>query len=803
MTPDAPQEPRTSADPLAGAYWALEATTDNVILVDREFRITFINRAAARLNDVAPESVLGRTIWEQWPGNLGTDIERNYRKAMAEGVPVRFVHGYVEEGRFDLWLEIQACPSPDGLAIFFHDVTDAKRQAAREAEEQERLASAIRATELGVWRCNLPLDDHPFDWSPQVRRHFGISDDESVDARVFLELLHPDDRAPTAEAMRRAIEDRVPYDVVYRTLGRDGRTRWVRATGNAFYREDGTPTRFDGFTVELTERIETERALRETQARLDATLASADVGTWVLDVSNDRINGDPNLGRLFGMTEAEARAGSAADYLARVHPDDQGPVAAALGKALAEGSHYDAEYRVLVGDRVRWLVARGNAERDHEGRVARLPGIVLDITVLKETQARERAALETMRASERRQRLRVELIDALRGEGRAEAIAAIACRVVGEHLGACRSAYAVVDREAETLDVTTGWVDGVEPMAGRYRYEEFGRELLRSFEAGMPFAVEDTRTHPLTRDQYETGFAPIAIGAFLVAPVMRAGALVGYFAVHDRDPRVWAREETELLEDAAGRAWDAIERAAAEADLRALNASLDDIVRRRTEELTRANQESEAFNYSIAHDLRTPLRAVNATSRILLDELADVLDSDARALLERQAHNARRMGSLIDALLNLSRLGRQSLARRDLDLTALAREAFRTVEAHSDAACSEVEVAEGLRAHADASLVRLVFQNLLENACKFSPNGGTVRVGGEGGTFWVRDEGVGFDMAFAPKIFLPFERLVSEAEFPGTGIGLANVKRIVERHGGRVWAESAPGKGATFSFTLG
>ncbi|RYG46396.1 PAS domain S-box protein, partial [bacterium] len=273
--------------PTHETHWALEATTDNVILMDREFRIAYINRAAARLNGITLESVRGRSIWEVWPGNVGTDIERNYRRAMAEGVPVRFVHGYFEPGKFDLWLDIQAYPSPDGLAVFFHDVSDAKREAVREADDRERLASAIRATNLGVWRCNLPLDEHPFDWSPQVRRHFGISDDEIVGVKEFLELLHPDDRRMTAEAMTRAIRDREPYDVVYRTLGHDGRMRWVRATGNAFYREDGTPHRFDGFTVELTERIEIEEALRAREAHYESLFESIDEGFCTFEMIFD------------------------------------------------------------------------------------------------------------------------------------------------------------------------------------------------------------------------------------------------------------------------------------------------------------------------------------------------------------------------------------------------------------------------------------------------------------------------------------------------------------------------------------
>lgn len=803
MSSDGAVELGAGATPPASVHWALEATTDCVILLDRDFRITYVNRATAALNGITPESVLGKTIWEQWPGNLGTDIERNYRHAMATGEPVRFLHGYFEPGKFDLWLEIHAYPSPDGLAIFFHDVSDAKREASRKADDRERLASAMRATDLGVWTCDLPLDDHPFYWSPQVRRHFGISDEETVGAKEFLALLHPDDRAMTADAMARAIGGRVPYDVTYRTVGHDGKMRWVRATGNAFYRPDGTPYRFDGFTVELTDRIETEQALRETQARLDATLASADIGTWVFDVPNDRINGDANLARLFGMEPDEGRSGSAAFYLARIHPEDRERVAATLGRSITEGVPYDAEYRVVAGDRTRWLVARGRPEHDVEGSVVRLPGVVVDITVEKEAQSRERAAMDAVRASERRQRLRIELIDALRGEGSAARIAAAACRVVGEYLRASRSTYAVVDPAAKTLDVTTGWVDRVPAMGGRYPYEEFGAELMRIFESGQPAIVEDARHHPFTRERYIDAYDPVGIAAFAAVPLMREGLLVALFSVHAAAPRAWTSDEIELLEDVAGRAWDAIERAAAEADLRALNASLDAIVRERTAELVRANEESEAFNYSIAHDLRSPLRAMNATSRILIEELGEGIDPDHLALLERQAHNARRLGELIDALLDLSRLARAPLNRQRLDLTALAREVVAALPLAEGRPAARVEVADGLRADGDPNLVRLVLQNLLENARKFSPEGGTVRVGGDGKAFWVRDEGVGFDMAFAPKIFLPFERLVPETQFPGTGIGLANVDRIVKRHGGRVWAESEPRKGATFFFTLG
>lgn len=240
---------------------------------------------------------------------------------------------------------------------------------------------------------------------------------------------------------------------------------------------------------------------------------------------------------------------------------------------------------------------------------------------------------------------------------------------------------------------------------------------------------------------------------------------------------------------------DVTDQVRARDELASMNERLEASVTDRTAELRKAVQEAEGFNYSISHDLRTPLRAMASTSGILLEELGPDLSDAHRELLLRQAHNAGRMGRLIDDLLRLSRLSRAEVRRETVDMTTMARAVAAT------AGC-ECEVQEGMVAEADPGLVRTVLQNLVENAAKFSGPGCTVRIGQTEGTFWVEDQGVGFEMRFAEKVFLPFERLVAEHEFPGTGIGLANVKRIVERHGGRVWCESSPGRGSTFFFTL-
>jgi signal transduction histidine kinase len=242
-------------------------------------------------------------------------------------------------------------------------------------------------------------------------------------------------------------------------------------------------------------------------------------------------------------------------------------------------------------------------------------------------------------------------------------------------------------------------------------------------------------------------------------------------------------------------------------EVRALHEGLERRVAERTADLERLHEEAEGFNYSMSHDLRAPLRAIVSTSRIVLEETGDLLSSRHREMLVRQERSANKLAELIDELLALSRLSRTEVVRAEIDVTRLAQDvADELVRAGMAGGCT-FEIQPDITAQGDPRLLRLVLLNLLGNACKFSPHGGKVRVQrrteGDETVFSVADEGVGFDMKYVHKLFLPFERLVTETQFPGTGIGLTNVQRIIQRHGGRVWATSAPQQGATFSFTLG
>ncbi|MEW6166510.1 MAG: PAS domain S-box protein [Pseudomonadota bacterium] len=276
--------------------------------------------------------------------------------------------------------------------------------------------------------------------------------------------------------------------------------------------------------------------------------------------------------------------------------------------------------------------------------------------------------------------------------------------------------------------------------------------------------------------------------------------------------RVWVYLADAVLPDSSGEiaafAVDITDRKHGEAALRDLNATLERRVAQRTAELEAANKELEGFAYSVSHDLRAPLRAVDSFSKIVVDDYADKLGAEGQRLLGTIRRNAQTMGRLIDDILAFSRAGRGELSRVEVDVAALAREVF--AELLPAAGQRRIELCVGALppAQADRAMLRQVLVNLLSNAIKFTTPRDAARIelsgagDGDGVEYAVRDNGVGFDPAYAHKLFGVFQRLHTADEFPGTGIGLAIVKRIIDKHGGRVWAESQPGHGATFHFAL-
>ncbi|MGZ3455725.1 MAG: sensor histidine kinase [Polyangiales bacterium] len=312
-----------------------------------------------------------------------------------------------------------------------------------------------------------------------------------------------------------------------------------------------------------------------------------------------------------------------------------------------------------------------------------------------------------------------------------------------------------------------------------------------------PVAIEDIYADERIPAE---AYRPTFVKSLAMVPIRTKspiGAIGNYWASHRRV----SKDEIELLQALADSTSIAMENVQ-------LFSELEARVRMRTAQLEAANRELEAFSYSVSHDLRAPLRTIDGYGTALEEDLGDRLDEKARGHLTRLRSASSRMNVLIDDLLGLARVGSGDMRDEAIDVSALARSIADELARQSPDRRFEIVVRDGVSARGDASLVRAVLENLLGNAFKFTARApvAKIEVGstqeGERAVFFVRDNGAGFDMKYAAKLFAPFQRLHSVKDFPGTGVGLATVQRIVHRHGGRIWADSKPGEGTTFFFTL-
>jgi len=456
---------------------------------------------------------------------------------------------------------------------------------------------------------------------------------------------------------------------------------------------------------------------------------------------------------LIGYTPDEVLA---TNFRAYSHPEDMAEDDRQLKRCEAgEIDHFSMEkrYRHRQGHWV-WVHLTVSLIRDHEGRPDYYIAVVQDISARK-------AAQEALA-------LREELL---------------------------RQAQLIARLATWQYDFTTR----------RFTALANSRELL-----GMPSDEYDEtdvieRTHPddLPRVQSAWQKAIAGEGSYDLECRMRLGQDYGWYSVR----AVLQRNESGEAVRALGVLHDITARKRSEMEIHQLNATLEQRIQERTQALKAAYDELESYSYAVAHDLRSPLRIINGFAAALLEDLPN-LPADSRGHLARIMEASRKMGELIDGLLKLSQMARGDLQREPVNLSAIGTRLLRDLAATDAQRQVQWSVQPGLWANADAALVEAVLQNLLHNAWKYTAHTEhasiELKTQDANGQRWfcVEDNGAGFDMARAAKLFQPFQRLHGQEEFHGLGIGLATAKRVVQRHGGELRAESAPGKGACFCFTL-
>ena len=495
-----------------------------------------------------------------------------------------------------------------------------------------------------------------------------------------------------------------------------------------------------------------EAELRDGEAKFRAMVEASPVGIFLARLDGNTIYTNPAYLRILGLSPTDARD---LGWIRAIHPEDRDTVASAWHKSIVSGSPYRGHGRYLhASGKVVWWQVR-TAEVQVGDTLVGLVGMVEDVTEVREAQA-------ALADSERRY----------------------------------RAMFASNPQPMWVYDVETlRFLDVNDAAVAHYGYS---RDEFRAM------TVLDIRPEE-DRMQYERPGMPVSVGTVMqgVRRHRRMNGRLIEVEVASHDLMFKGRRAVHVLVN------DVTERARIERELMSLNIELEERVTARTGELTAANNELEAFTYSVAHDLRAPLRGIDGFSALLVEHSRSKLGPDEAGYVDRIRSASQRMGAMISDLLDLSRVSRSELYKLPVDLSAMACEIRDELQRLAPARTVDWEIAPDLRARGDPGLLRLVLDNLLGNAWKYSTEAErpTIAFGrrpGPGGRaeFFVRDNGVGFDMQFAGKLFSVFQRLHSADKYEGTGIGLATVKRIIERHGGGVRGEAALGKGATFSFWL-
>lgn len=503
-----------------------------------------------------------------------------------------------------------------------------------------------------------------------------------------------------------------------------------------------------------------------TDERLQLVLHAMRAGVWEWDVVSGRQVWSPEIYHLVGREEA-AGPMSAAEFMSRlVHSDDRSMVESIYTNLVTgrERARYlDIEYRITRPDGATvWVSSIGSVEQDESGQPIRVLSVSRDISARKQAEQAQRESAEFIHK-----------------------MAAVTPDLVYVFaLGEERRIYA--NRSlAEVLGYEGTAEEDEAALVYRVRHPE-DHERGRAYRQ----ALQDLEDHAVA--EFECRFR-------------RPDGTWGWYLLRNA---VFARNADGSVRQVVGTVTEITALKRAENELRRLNAELEQRVAARTAELSLANRELESFAYSVSHDLRAPLRAINCFSRMLADHCGAELDAEGQRYLGRVHAAAQRMGELIDALLTLSHATRGQSSKQLVNMSALARSVITELARSEPDREVDIVIAEDVTATGDPALLRIALENLLGNAWKFTSRHQQARIefgaqySQHGPSFFVRDNGVGFDMEHSAQLFAPFQRLHTLGEFPGTGIGLATVQRIIARHDGRIWAESVQGSGATFHFTL-
>jgi PAS domain S-box-containing protein len=646
-------------------------------------------------------------------------------------------------------------PKPSGEELgalteaFNHMLGRIQAQTVAIQESESRLRLALEASRIGTWDWN--LESGKITWDDYNSALFGLKPGEfRGNFDHFRGLVHPDDLESVERALSTVVDSKSDLLMEFRAVRSNGEIRDLFARGKVFFNSKGKPVRMAGVTLDITERKRGEESVRQ----LAAIVESSDDAIVAKNLDGIITTWNKGAEQLLGFSAGEVIGQPITVLISQERHQEEEMLLARI-RTGQKVEHFETQRQRKDGT-ILDVSLTVSPIKDAQDKIIGASSIARDITDMKRYQQ----ALESQARMLREQAQMLDLAN-----------------VMGRDLD----------------DRIFLWNTGMEKMYGWQRTEMIGRVSYEILKTRFPTPIDEIRETLMREGQWD--------GEIIKTRKDGKELTVSSQWVLHRDHE---GRPTAIIEVNT----DITERKNAEQQVLRMNTELERRVRERTVELTAANQELEAFTYSVAHDLRAPLRHIDAFTKIILDDFAPAIPEEARHYLDNIRKGSQNMSRLVDDLLNLARVSRQELKRELTPLKNVVAEVIADLKHETENRKIEWRVNSLPTVMSDPGLIKQVFVNLLGNSVKYSRprENAIIEIGekqmGKDTVLYVRDNGVGFNMKYADKLFGVFQRLHRADEFEGTGVGLATVDRIIRKHGGRIWAESELGKGATFYFTF-
>jgi PAS domain S-box-containing protein len=775
---------------LALLSFALNLVHEAIFLIDENARFQYANDESCRIlgytrgelldmhvQDVNPNFPMERWIphWQELKKSLSLTFASSLKTKDGLYFPVEINANYFEYDGQGYHLAL------------IRNITERVQadNALRISEERYRMAQAIG--HVGSWEYNLQTTQ--FWGSDEAKRIYGFDPDKENFSTEEVEKCIPE-RERVHQALVDLIESGKPYRLEFEIIPKNSSTPKIIASRAELHRDEhGNPWKVTGVIQDITARTLSE----EKSSQLADIVRSSDDA--IIRKTLDGIITSWNNGaeKIYGYTENEMIGRSISTIIPPGHEDEMPQILARV-KAGEHIDHFEAVRRRKDG-RIIDVSLAVSPILDSAGRVIAASTIAHDITELKLAAAINATRFHLVQFS------MSHSLDELLEETLNETE-----KLTGSLIGF----FHFVDEDQINLTLQNWSTRTKEKFC-----KAEGKGLHYPIDQAGVWVDCVRQRKPVIHNNYASlphrkgipeGHADVI--RELVVPVSRGEKIKAILGVGNK-PSDYTETDIETASRIADLAWEIIERKRVEEQILRLNQELEQRVYERTAQLENANRELEAFAYSVSHDLRAPLRHINGFLELFRERMTASLDPQSQHYLEIISSSSKRMGTLIDDLLSFSRMGRSVMSSAQVDLNDLVQDVLQEFEPDIQGRNVQWVIADLPPVYGDRSMLRMVFANLISNALKFTqprkrpkieigcgPDSDTETV------IFIRDNGVGFDMQYVDKLFGVFERLHMSSEFEGTGIGLANVRRIINRHGGRTWAEGEVGHGATFYFSL-